>query len=46
MPQQQGTSEILRSGQDMASGIAVWNGRVIMVGDAWNGGTAPGEPSV
>jgi hypothetical protein len=30
----------------MASGIAVSSGRVIAVGDAWDGGTAPGEPAV
>lgn len=44
---QQGTTEILRSSQDMPSGIAALNGRVIVVGDAWDGSASkPGEPAV
>lgn len=45
--QEHGTADILRSGQDMASGIAVLNGRLIVVGDAWDGSASkPGEPAV
>lgn len=44
---EQDSADILRSGQDMASGIAVLNGRVIAVGDAWDGSPSkPGEPAV
>lgn len=36
----------LRLNQDLPSGVAVLNGRVIAVGDAWDGGSQPGEPAV
>ena len=37
----------LRLNQDLPSGIAVLNGRVIAVGDAWDGSASkPGEPAV
>ena len=39
--------EVLRSGQDMASGIAVLNGKVVAVGDAWDMNSGePSEPGV
>lgn len=37
----------LRLNQDLPSGIAVLDGRIIAVGDAWDGSaSAPGEPAV
>ncbi len=37
----------LRLNQDLPSGIAVLDGRVIAVGDAWDGSASePGEPAV
>ncbi len=36
----------LRLNQDLPSGIAVLNGRIMAVGDAWDGGNEPGEPAV
>lgn len=40
--QEQGTTDILRSVQDWASGTAVLDSRVIAVGEAWTG--APASP--
>ena len=36
----------IRSNTDLPSGVAVLDGRVVAVGDAWDGGSKPGEPAV
>ena len=36
----------LRLNYDLPSGVAVLNGSIIAVGDAWDGGNKPGEPAV
>jgi hypothetical protein len=41
------SGDILRSGEDMASGIAALNRTLIVVGDAWEANSGkPGEPAV
>ena len=43
----QGAGDTLGSGQDLASGIAILDGRVVAVGDAWDMNSGePSEPAV